>query len=239
VDKPRLRKLQTFEAILLFLQLKIIIWTASLTFTAEVAALEAGINRIKEKDRLSKKSIDATKGKKQKREKMIKDTTIICDAGVAYADSINDDELRGKFNFSPSDLDLGNDEIVIARCKEIGKNAIPVTTGLIAWGMPTGHLAIQVASVDTYELASPKGKAIVTTGKSTNKEMVAEFKLMDTHLKNRMDKLVNGYEKAFPDFVTEYYDKRYIGGRKKKVVPPIVPPVPPVVPPVDPAPPMA
>ena len=214
-----------YEAVFLYLTLKIIIWTASLTFTAEVAALEDGIARIKEKDRISKKSNDATKGKKQKHDKMIKDTSTICDAGVAYADSINDDELKGKFNFSPSDLEDGNDEIVIARCKKVGTDAIPVTAGLVSWGMPVGHLAIQIASVDIYELASPKGKAIVTTGKSTNKEMTAEFKIVDTHLKNRLDKLVNGYEKAQPDFVTEYYDKRYIGGRKRKVVPPVVPPV--------------
>ena len=104
MDRPYLRKLQMYEAVLLYLQLNIIIWTASVAFTAEVAALKDGINKIKEKDQINKKSKNVSKGKAQKLNKMIKDTSAICDAGVAYASSIDDDELRGTFDFSPSDL---------------------------------------------------------------------------------------------------------------------------------------
>ena len=218
-----------YEAVLLFLQLNIIIWTASAAFTTEVAALDDGIKMIKEKDRLNKKSNNATKGKTQKHDKMIKDTSTICDAGVAYASSINDDELRGKFDFSPHDLKEGSVAIVIARCKQIGTDAIPVSAGLILWGMPVGHLAIQIASVNAFELASPKGKAIVTGGKSANKEMVKEYKVVDTQLKQRLDKLVNGYQETAPEFVLEYYDQRVIGGWS-------TPPEDPI-PPVDPIPP--
>ena len=217
-----------YEAVLLYLQLNIIIWTASLAFTSEVSAFGEGIDKVKEKDRINKKSLNVSKGKKQKLNKMIKDTSTICDAGVAYASSINDDELRGKFDFSPSDLKDGNVEIVIARCKEIGRVAIPVSAGLILWGMPTGHLAIQIASVNAYELAAPTPKAVITDGKSANKEMDKEFKVVDTQLKQRLDKLVNGYQTAEPEFVLEYYDKRVIGGWSKPPEPP-VPPVPPIV----------
>ena len=230
MDKPHVRKLQMYEAVLVYLQIKNAIWTASTTFNTEVDALKASIIDIKEKDRINKKSNDATKGKEQKRDAMIKATSKICDAGVAYADSIDDAELRGKFDFSPKELGEGNVEIVIARCRQIGTDAIAVTSGLTDWGMPTDYLAVQSAAVEAFELASPKGKDIVTIGKSTNKEMNSEFKVVDTHLKRRLDKLVNGYEDAAPDFVTEYYDKRYIGGRKKKVVPPVTAPVPPTPP---------
>lgn len=228
MDKPHLRKLQMYEAVLVYLETKNAIWSASTTFKTEVEALKTGITNIKEKDRINKKSNDATKGKEQKRDAMIKATSKICDAGVAYADSTDDAELRGKFDFSPKELGEGNVEIVIARCRQIGNDAIPFISGLTDWGMPTDYLAVQSATVEAFELASPKGKDIVTTGKSTNKEMNSEFKVIDTHLKRRLDKLVNGYEDAAPDFVTEYYDKRYIGGRKKKVVPP-TPPTPPIV----------
>ena len=219
-----------YEAVLLYLQLNIIIWTASLAFTAEVSALETGIDKVKEKDRINKKSLNVSKGKKQKLNKMIKDTSTICDAGVAYASSINDDEMRGKFDFSPSDLKDGNVEIVIARCKEIGKNAIALSANLILWGMPVGHLAIQIASANAYELAAPTPKAVITDGKSANKEMDKEFKVVDTQLKQRLDKLVNGYETAEPEFVLEYYDKRVIGGWSKPPEPPPDPPVPPIPP---------
>jgi len=219
-----------YEAVLLYLQLNIIIWTASLAFTAEVSALETGIDKVKEKDRINKKSLNVSKGKKQKLNKMIKDTSTICDAGVAYASSINDDEMRGKFDFSPSDLKDGNVEIVIARCKEIGKNAIAVSANLILWGMPVGHLAIQIASANAYELAAPTPKAVITDGKSANKEMDKEFKVVDTQLKQRLDKLVNGYETLEPEFVLEYYDKRVIGGWSKPPEPPPDPPVPPTPP---------
>ena len=230
MNRPRLRKLQMYEAVLLYLQLNIIIWTASLAFTAEVAALEDSIDKIKGKDRINKKSNNATKGKAQKFNKMIKDTSTICNAGVAYASSINDDELRGKFDFSPSDLKDGSVEIVIARCKQIGTDAIPVSAGLILWGMPVGHLAIQIASVNAFELASPKGKAIVTGGKSANKEMIKEYKVVDTQLKQRLDKLVNGYQETAPEFVLEYYDQRVIGGWSTPPDPiPPVPPTPPIV----------
>ncbi len=218
-----------YEAVLLYLQLSVIIWTASAAFTLEVSALETGIDLIKAKDRINKKSLNVSKGKKQKLDKMTKDTSIICDAGVAYASSINDDELRGKFDFSPSDLRLGNVEAVITRCQDIGKDAIPVTASLILWGMPTGHLAIQIASVKAFELASPKPKAVITGGKSANKEMGKEYKVVDTQLKQRLDKLVNGYQETQPDFVLEYYDKRRIGGWSIPPEPP-VPPVPPVPP---------
>ena len=228
MDKPHVRKLQMYEAVLVYLELKNAIWTASTIFNAEVNALKAGIIEIKEKDRINKKSNDATQGKKQKRDAMMKATSKICDAGVAYADSIDDAELRGKFDFSPKDLEEGNVEIVIARCRQIATDAIPVALGLKDWGMPSEYLAVQSATVDAFELASPKGKEIVTTAKSTNKEMNSEFKVVDTHLKRRLDKLVNGYEDAAHDFVTEYYDKRYIGGRKKKVVP-LTPPTPSIV----------
>jgi hypothetical protein len=228
MDKPHLRKLQMYEAVLLYLQIKNVIWSASTTFNTEVDALNAGIIDIKEKDRINKKSNDATKGKEQKRDAMIKATSKICNAGVAYADSIDDAELRGKFDFSPKDLEEGNVEIVIARCRQIGIDAIAIVSGLTDWGMPTDYLAVQSGTVEAFELASPKAKDIVTTGKSTNKEMNSEFKVIDTHLKRRLDKLVNSYEDIAPDFVTEYYDKRYIGGRKKKVVP-TVPPTPLIV----------
>jgi len=216
-----------YEAVLLYLQLSVIIWTASAAFTLEVSALETGIDLIKAKDRINKKSLNVSKGKKQKLDKMIKDTSTICDAGVAYASSINDDELRGKFDFSPSDLKDGSVAIVIARCKQIGTDAIPVSAGLILWGMPVGHLAIQIASVNAFELASPKGKAVITGGKSANKEMVKEYKVVDTQLKQRLDKLVNGYQELQPEFVLEYYDQRVIGGWSTPPDP--IPPVPPVV----------
>ena len=56
--------------------------------------MKDGINKIKEKDQINKKSKNVSKGKAQKLNKMITDTSTICDAGVAYASSINDDEMN-------------------------------------------------------------------------------------------------------------------------------------------------
>lgn len=228
MDKPSLRKLKMYIVVLLLLNSRTAIWIANLAFKAEVDALDAGITLIKAKDLINKKSNSATKTKNQLFRKMIKSAEKIIGAGVAYASHKNDDGLMEKFNFTYKGLRAGNEVAVLERCKNIALATVGIAADLVLFNMPATAPATLTADCQAFETIFGSTKSVISAGKSANKIMNATYKEMDTLLNERLDNMVPNFGEAFPEFIIEYDDARYIGGWSK----------PPDDPPIDPEPPV-
>jgi len=205
-------KLKMYLTVLTYLKLNVSIWTASTVFTAAVAKLDLGIKAIKADDQVDKKTNSETLSKHQKRVVMLDATKVVCNAGTAYATTIDDPALRLKFDFSDEALNEGNEETVYNRCVNIGKAAVGLETELESCGMPVGQLAIVASTAKDYNDDLTINREKRTTGKTANKDLTLEYKAVDVILKKLLDKLVNNYKKDNPKFWAGYQDTRYIGG---------------------------
>ena len=227
MNRKLFMKLKMYLTVLAFLKKNIIIWGSLVAFKTGVDSLEAGIQIIKDKDKLDKKTNPETKGKLQLRETMLDDTEIVCNSGIAYASFIKDDKLKAKFNFSRHDLIEGNEETVYNRCTTIALAAEPIADILTTkYNMPVDQLTTLVTDATAYNDDLTTNREKRTGGKTVNKDMKKEYKDMDTLLDERLDSLVFTYKKAQPEFYNGYQDARYIGGWSADAV---LPPVPPSV----------
>ena len=229
MDRISLSKLKMYIVVLALLNKRIAIWVTNLAFKGQVDALDAGIKKIKEKDVINKKSNSVTKGKAQKRKKMLKSAEAVCNAGIPYAMSIKDDALLEKFNFTYRGLRKGNEAEVYNRCKNIALATVGIAPQLVLYNMPLGEDVTLTAACEAYGEAIADPKDIISAGKSANKIMHATSKEMDILLDKGLDKMVDNYAEANPEFYVEYGDARFIGGWSKPPVTPVPPPTPPIV----------
>ncbi len=198
------------------------IWLGDLPYTSLVAKIKAKMVLITEKDQLDRDTKSATATKKQVFEDMYDATEVICGAGMSYANSINDEGLKLKFNFSRSDLKAGTEKEAVTHCVNVYAAALPLEADLVTFNMPITQLLDQKALTTKASKLIASPQKVRTGGKSAREEMIILFGEVDVLLKDGLDGMMKTYKKLHPNFFLEYNNARFIGGwKKKKIVPPV------------------
>jgi len=164
---------------------------------------------------------------------MIQATVEIAAAVFAYASKINDNELKQKVNYTPSDLRNSRDTILKDICQTIHNEANAVVANLADYGKTPADLAQQQQEIDDFAAILAKPRTAIGTRATATTRLVALFQQGDDLLKNQLDKLMVNYQTSEPKFHNQYQNARIIidlgrrGGNDEPEQPqePEIPPV--------------
>lgn len=167
------------------------------------------------------------KNKGELRASMVDQALVVAQATFALATDTGDTVLRGKVDYSRSDLTEGRDTVVGQRCQGVHTEASAVAAALVAYGVLAADLIALQTAIDAYvaEVSAPRTAITIRKGATEAiTELVREGMAI---LNDRMDKLMPEFETAAPNFFQEYFDARIIvdlGGAEEEEEP--VPPTP-------------
>lgn len=188
------------------------IWQANVALTAARNQLNTGIKYV---DSLQTTQAGVTTGvtvdKATARQQLAAAAVVVAGAVAAYADSQNNHELFAKVDFTAADLRHGAEEKCQTNCANIlqaGKDNLAAITpsGTLAQSDLDG-LETQLTGFDTL-LTKPR-QAKAGTKAATN-ELPAALLANDRTLERQLDKLMEKYRVANPDFYQQYQVARII-----------------------------
>ena len=127
-------------------------------------------------------------------------------AGViyAYAVTVGDNTLKMAVDFPISDLTRMREDSLAARCQNIHDAGVANLAALADYGIMQAALDNLQAQIDAYSADTPKTRAAISQRKTTTGNLAALFDETDTLLRDRMDRLVQTFKAAYPDFVQTY-----------------------------------
>ncbi len=157
---------------------------------------------------LNRKGAAATK--EEARELYTQELIIIVGALIAYGEATNNEEIKSAANFTISALRALSNNKFIATANNITALAQNNLDALKDYGIIKKNMDDLQQLRNQYDAFVGKpGEAKITKGTAT-KNLNTQIKKADTVLENSLDKLVRGYKKQNPDFVTGYKIARVI-----------------------------
>lgn len=148
--------------------------------------------------------------KAKKRDLMVERSLTIAQATYALAADTNNPELRGKVDYSRSDLLQVRDTVVAQRCQGIHTEASTVAAFLVPYGVTAADLTAQQAAIDAYLLVVSAPRTAITVRKGATAAIENGVRDGLAILNERMDKLMAGFKITAPDFHQAYFDARII-----------------------------
>ena len=180
-----------------------------------------GSRLVQEKD-----TKGVTQDKASAVEQVIEKALEVSTAVHAYATDTNNNELREKINYSPSDLKGARDTILIDKCQLIHDEANNVIGSLGDYGVLAADLTDLQSKIDAYEASVAKPREAITNRSTATTELENLLKEGDNILDNRLDKLMSNFKQSDPVFYSTYFNARLIVdlGRRGTADEPEVPP---------------
>ncbi len=212
MDEIHVRKLKMLKNVQSVFKLRTSLWQQLVTWVTGVDMLGTYITNIEAKNAEITTSEAETSRKHQKIKEMLDSAIVICAAGVDYANAQNDAGLKKTFGISPSKLKKGNEVDVCKRCADIAKIADPIKSKLVEHNMADGEVKVLQDASDAVAEMLAVPRTIIKSNKSLKKEMDKLFYDSEDFLKQGFDKSMRTFLKSQPDFCTEYYTAREIGG---------------------------
>ena len=181
------------------------IWSGLPAFVTAFSDYEAIIadiqnNRVvQEKDT---KGVTLDKGSAE--EALIEKTLVVSTGTYAYAVATNNNTLKEKVNYSPSDLRRSRDTILRDICQLIHDEANAVIGDLADYGILPADLTDLQNKINAYNNAIAAPREAITDRSRATEELKEHFKRMDVVLNDRMDKIMEQFKKDNPKFHRQY-----------------------------------
>lgn len=152
----------------------------------------------------------AAANKEEARELYTQELMLIIGAILAYGEATNNEEIKSAADYTLSDLRALSSNKFIATAKNITALAQNKLNDLKDYGINNTNMDdLQQLKIQFETFVGKPGEAKITKGTAT-KNLSKYIKQADTVLENSLDKLVGGYKKQHPDFVTGYKIARLI-----------------------------
>src|SRR5665647_1157160 len=145
---------------------------------------------------------------------------------MAHATGVGDLKLKTAADYSESDLKRKSDSVLFDIGDLFLNEAIPVKADLTKYEVGDAELENMKRLLGIFKLAIPLKRGANNISKVSTENIADVFKMMNTLLKEEIDKLMGPFEFTHPDFFKTYKNARivvdYKGGGKS------IPPEPPV-----------
>ena len=151
-----------------------------------------------------------TQDKQSAGEILIEQALIVSTAVHAYATDVNNNTLREKVNYSPSDLKIARDTIIIDMCQLVHNEANNVLADLADYGITAAELTDLQGKLDDYEAIVAGPRDAITDRASATAELESLFVTGDDVLNNKLDKLMTQFKQSDPGFHVQFYSSRKI-----------------------------
>lgn len=186
-------------------------WENLPAFVQAYAGLEGVIQGI---ENALEVQITNTKGitinKHRVREGMVYTGLKVAGAVHAFAETINDDELKEEMRFGKSALLKSRDSYVIQKCQLIADRASANVASLGDFGVTVSIIQAFQAKIDEFSQKSPRPRMAVTDRNKATQEMGTLFTRLNKVLGGVMDKLMESYREEDPGFYAVYHGSREV-----------------------------
>ena len=206
------RKKKMYIAVLAVLLAWKDFWKNLPAFTDNYEKLDKFITDIEAKNISLESSTVITEEKRQKFDEMIDLALTVAGVGTSYANKQKDNALVKTFKYSPSAIREGNEEDVCKRCTSIAKAAEPIKDKLVEHGLAIESAPALADLTEAVLKLIPKPHVAIKSHKSGNEEMEDMFHDCDAFLEGELDQDMRIFSKPQPNFITEYFTAREIGG---------------------------
>ncbi len=186
-------------------------WTPLVAFGTAYSDFQTVLKDVEgdlETQTLQLQGIAADKAKR--RDVMVELSLTMAQAAYALATDTNNLELRGKMDYSRSDLVEPRDTVVAQRCQGIHTEAAAVAAALVPYGVAAADLAALQAAIDAYLVVVSAPRTAITIRKGATAAIENGVRDGMAILNDRMDKLMAGFKTTAPDFHQAYFDARII-----------------------------
>jgi DNA repair exonuclease SbcCD ATPase subunit len=144
------------------------------------------------------------------RQALCKLTANIAGFVYAYAAANQNETLKQEMNFSLTALQRTRDEALAPRCQNIHDKAAANLDALADYGVKKAHLTNLQTAINDYSSKTMNPRAAISGRKTATTNLAALFKENDRILKDQLDKLIEQFREAHPDFVQTYHSTREI-----------------------------
>jgi hypothetical protein len=151
-----------------------------------------------------------TADKLQSKQKLCRMTAETAGVIYAYAVTVGDNTLKMAVDFPVSDLTRMREDSLAVRCQSIHDAGSANLAALADYGVTQASLDNLQTAIDTYSADTPKTRTAISQRKTMTAKLAHLFDETDTLLKDRLDKLVQIFNSAHPDFVQTYEAARRI-----------------------------
>jgi hypothetical protein len=186
-------------------------WTPITAFGAAFVLYQNGIVEIENlhvKQEADLKGI--TENKNNKESALINSALIISKPMIAYANVINDPQLRQEVDYSEDTLKKSSDEDLQARCTIIKEKAAAHAAALVPYGVTAPMIASLGTALTDYQAVSTGPRSAEAVKKQQTADIELLFKSTDKILKGQLDQLMTLFKTSHPDFYGAYKNARII-----------------------------
>lgn len=187
------------------------VWSGLPAFVTAFADFETNIGKIEDALEAQEKNITGvSKDKDAIGTLMVEKALQVGGAVFAYASDINDLTLKGKVDFSRTELKRVRDSIATQRCQLIHDEANGVIGSLGSYGVTGTDLSDLQTKIDAFASAVAAPRTAITERKGATDEIAKFLRKCDSILKSKLDKLMNQFKVSAPRFYKLYFDARII-----------------------------
>lgn len=195
------------------------IWSGAPAFVTIFGNFETAIQDIQDTRLVQEGEITGvTVDKAEAKEAAISAGLEIATAVFAYASVNNNNTLKAKVDYSPSDLRRSRDTVLIDRLQVIHDEANGVIGALGDYGIDATDLTDFQSAIDAYENVVQDPREAIGDRASATAALVTLFDDADKLLKEQLDKLMEQYKAPNKKFYAQYFNARIIvdlGGRSE------------------------
>jgi hypothetical protein len=187
------------------------VWNSIPQFVNAVALLHSkNESVVLERQKQEKQISGITMNKFASKEAMCKTAAEVSSIVMAYASSINDNELKKTVSYSYTRMLQDRDTLARDRCLLIYNTAMPLAATLADFGLVAGKLPELNTSITNYSTLISAPRTATGDRKTAGLNIEKLLKDSDLILKNSIDKMMVPFKTTNTDFYNKYISARII-----------------------------
>lgn len=156
------------------------------------------------------KTTGLTMNKKVKREKLVQTITLFAAALKGYAVAVNDEDLKAKADYTPSNLLRVADSVMYDIGMLLYGMAFSHKDDMVRYFIGDAELKGMEKLLSEFILAIPKKRVATSLSKTSTDNLESVFAAQDKLLREEMDVLMLLFQVSHPDFYNSYKNARAI-----------------------------
>lgn len=211
MNKTQENRLTMYEAVATLLGSNPTITSAIPAFSTAAATFNSLIGQIKDKGREKSEALSGkTSNKLQAEDALVRVLMEIGRPMVAYANTVNNNQLLDIVSVSESRYRLMRDTELVSKAKSILQQATQYLSSLAGYGIVQEKLDDLQAKTDAFDAALGKRESSVAERVGATAALTALFEQTDDVLAKEMDNIVEAIRSTQTQFYNEYFAARVV-----------------------------
>ncbi len=208
---PQENKLSMYISVQTVVKKHNTVWSGLPAYVTAFGEFEGVIQSIQDTRLVQEGDISGVpKDKAQAKEAAIQKAIEVASAVYAYAAKNNNNTLKGKVNYSVSELRKSRDTVLIDRLQVIHNEANNIVGSLGDYGIDAADLTALQGLIDAYENLVEEPRGAITNRSEATAALPGLFDQGDGLLNEQLDKLMEQFKQNNPKFYVRYFNTRLI-----------------------------